>query len=125
MTTDLRATAELLESAAIGSTRLALAASVHGPQPGRGLGENLDAVAGVLDRHRHLAEASMAITLAHAMYQTEHIKAQLAQPDTDTDESARMAERVARLARQLLANPSGTPMHRLGMELSAVAEGRP
>ncbi|ATL65113.1 hypothetical protein [Nocardia terpenica] len=39
--------------------------------------------------------------------------------------SVRMAERVGRLARQLLANPPGTPMHRLGMELSAVAEGRP
>ncbi|KZM68321.1 hypothetical protein [Nocardia terpenica] len=124
---DLLAAAELLEAAAIGSVRLALAQSPHGPQRGRRLDDNLDAVAGVLDRHRHLQEASMTINLARAIYASEATKHTLAQPDPADHAGGedRIAQRLARLARQLLANPSGTPMHRLGMELAAVAEGRP
>ncbi|WP_194838217.1 hypothetical protein [Nocardia sp. XZ_19_369] len=125
---DLRQVADLLEAATIGSVRLALAQSPQGPQRNRSLPENLDAAAGVLDRHRHLQEASMAITLAHAIYQSEAAKLALNLPrpaaGEEPDVSTSVVEQVNDIARRLLSSPAGSDLHQLGRDLAAIAEGR-
>ncbi|MFX0573134.1 hypothetical protein [Nocardia nepalensis] len=124
---DLRQVADLLEAATIGSVRLALAQSPRGPQRHGSLPENLDAAAGVLDRHRHLQEASMAITLVNAIYESEAAKLTLltlaANPDSERTEGPSMVEQVGTIARHLLSNPVGTDLHQLGRDLAAIAEG--
>ncbi|WP_069164885.1 hypothetical protein [Nocardia altamirensis] len=122
---DLLQAADLLEAATIGSVRLALAQSPHGPRGGRAVEENLAAVAGVLDRHRHLQEASMTIALVNAIYESQAAKQELttaASVPGDAGDVAPMAEQVARIARGLLVNPAGTPLHQLGQDLAAIAE---
>ncbi|WP_433661051.1 hypothetical protein ACQPW1_01895 [Nocardia sp. CA-128927] len=124
---DLRQVADLLEAATIGSVRLALAQSPQGPQRNRSLPENLDAAAGVLDRHRHLQEASMAITLAAAIYESEAAKLALVTLASNTDgdraDGPSMVEQVGNLARRLLSSPVGSDLHQLGRDLAAIAEG--
>ncbi|GAA1600761.1 hypothetical protein GCM10009764_25830 [Nocardia ninae] len=70
----------------------------------------------------------MAITLAHAIYQSEAAKLALnsARPAAGEEPAAgtSVVEQVNDIARRLLGSPVGSDLYRLGRDLAAIAEGR-